>query len=274
MVPDNLSAGEIFTFSFYYNATAGDLARCSIGEYESTTLKASTTSNSVANGTGWERLSVTHTITDSNSDRLRITIRADGNNMYADNCLLVYGGDRMFHVLNSNDGTAGVSGSVPALGTYDFVGIVSDDSAYVHPWAYLQEGTSVLNEVSAIADAMGSRLFAIDASGVLVFKSAFVSPYNVSYALIANIQSIDNGMQQSQTNKMKVLGAFITKETGMSCVWQMSASGIDNEASGSAYQYTMDAGDYWPDFADSESGFECNYSDIANEGPRGGQLSG
>jgi hypothetical protein len=82
--------------------------------------------------------------------------------------MLKRGGDVDWWILNENDGSSGVIDYTDAQdGTYDWVGVDTNDVDYVHPWAWVQKGDNIIKHLQELAQACAARVFRVDSSGVL-----------------------------------------------------------------------------------------------------------
>lgn len=228
----DLTAGEQFTGSIYIYSASAYSGAVKLYEYDGVTLKATATTSFTHSGLGWDRIVVPHTITDSNSDRIKMEISATtAVTYYVDCAMLKYGGDVPYWVLNTNDGAAGVSaiGSEIA-GTYEYVGIDADDVTYQHPWAWIQQDDNVWDNLKQIGDACGARNILISPGGVLRFRSGITSALPASLGSIEGMDSVGSGQQNIICNKVSVKGCKVIKKPNVECVWQAKAAGIESDA--------------------------------------------
>lgn len=259
----NLSLYELFSFSCYVKGTAGNTVRIKLEEVTDTTINDGKTETIILNG-GWQKITVSHTIANSNSNKLLCKVNSGTSQIYFDGAMLVYGLEKNNFVENTS-GTSGESTWENAtLHSYLFTGIDTDDSTSLHPWAVIKEGDSVFDALKEINDAMGCRMFSIDSTNVLRFRSAFITNLGSTLGTVTKCQSINNGMQEEIFNKLKISGVLIKTEAFFSNVWSFVSSGEDNEASGNTYKYTMSSGEYFPDFNKSPEGYDARYDDSIN----------
>lgn len=261
-MPQNLSYGEKFSFSCYVYSTTGTQITAQIQEKLGALNMGGSQYTISHSGNGWERIEVTHTITDSDSDRLVFGIKANAAT-YFDNAMLNYGDPKKWYIANTNDGAGGgvVSYTLGTLGTYESIGIDADEISYIHPWAIVKEGANILNELRSLIDSTCGIYFYIDSSNVLRYKSIMNTARPSTSGTISDIAQVGSGWQDQTANKLKVSGIKITKATLPECVWQAAAGGPDNEATNGGYKFTMLPLFHWPTYSDSPDGFECKYDD-------------
>jgi len=215
-------------------------------------------------GHGWMLFDVTHDIQDSSSNRLAAIVKPSStSNIYLDGAMLVYGDYKPYFVNDTNDGTVGICDSTDAvLGSYDWIGIDADTVSYQHPWAVVNEGSNVWDYLQQIGDATIARYIYIDRSGVLKYRSTFNTSLPSSLGSIENISAISSSVQSDVANKVKVAGVYINKASAPSCVWQVEASGLENEnADGNTFSRSIAAGDYFPTLSEAPDGYEAKYGD-------------
>lgn len=229
----DISKGEIFTASIYIYSTSAISGILWLGEYPGIYTQTAFTHS----GKGWDRIVVSRTIISSATTSLLFKLESVGTwtNVPVDCAMLKYGGDIPFYVENTNSGGAYSSSGVSQigsemLGSYDWVGIDADDVSYIHPWAWIYQGDNVWDNMKQIGDACACRLLAIDASGVLRFRSTFGSALPASNGLIENIRAMGAGQQNIQANKFTIKGCSITKRDNVECVWQVAASNLGADA--------------------------------------------
>ena len=224
---DSLAIGDVFTGSIWvYSASAiVGILRC--GESLGSTGIAYTDSNYTHSGFGWEKWVVSHIITDATANRVRLTLRASTGgftNVPVDCAMLKRGGDVDWWILNANDGTAGVISYEDAQeGTYDWVGVDTNDVDYVHPWAWVQKGDNVIKHLQELAQACAARVFRVDSAGVLEMESALTDDPPDSLGDLASGNAISGGLVPVM-NAIELKGLCIEKKLKESNVWMAGAS--------------------------------------------------
>jgi hypothetical protein len=262
---NNLTAGEKFTFSIYCYATSAITGQVVIYDYSGATNKGSTIANFTHSGKGWDKLTVSHSVVDSTSDRLRIQAYCNGavSNIYFDMAMLKYGDDMPYVFANNNDGASGI---VPIgseqLSAYEYIGIDADDVSYTHPWATINKGENCGEILAQICDASIAMGMYVDSAGVLNMRSALTSTLGSSLGTIAGIAEISSGTQDLTANKLTVSGVHVDVRDGVECVWQMTASGLQNSAdSGSQWTRVLANTEKLPSTTyDGVTELECIYS--------------
>jgi len=259
-----LSQSERFNFSvFIYSASAMNIQLQILEQYNGVTIGGS--QKTVAHdGHGWMLFDVTHDIQDSSSNRLAAIVKPSStSNIYLDGAMLVYGDYKPYFVNNTNDGTVGICDSTDAvLGSYDWIGIDADTVSYQHPWAVVNEGSNVWDYLQQIGDATIARYIYVDRSGVLKYRSTFNTSLPSSLGSIENISAISSSVQSDVANKVKVAGVYINKASAPSCVWQVEASGLENEnEDGNTFSRTIAPGYYFPTLSEAPDGYEAKYGD-------------
>jgi len=267
----DLSADELFTTSFYIyslSAITGDLT---LSESTGGTTHSSTTLSWTHSGLGWDKIVCPHVITDSTSNRLKVTLLFNGTvtNVPIDCAMLTYGEEKHWFVLNSNDGTSGLSSIGSEMSEdYEIIPIDADNVAYIHPWAWIEEGEKVWDNLKEIADAVLARKFYIDSSGILRLRSAFTSALPASSGTIDHVKAVATMQQPLTANKLKVQGAQIEIRPNIQTVWQAVAAGlaVDSGTRGNVFKRTIANGGTFPDQTiDGAAEYEATYGEVFEE---------
>jgi hypothetical protein len=146
----------------------------------------------LAGGEGFKRFNISHTITDSDSDRMRVFILADSGTAFFDCAMLISGTEPVnYWVLNDNDGASGSESADDAdYSAYDTIGFDVDAVAVVHPWAIVEEGVSIGDHLGEIGQAVAARYMGLDSCGTLKMRS----PLKTDYADPSPIETVDDAM--------------------------------------------------------------------------------
>jgi hypothetical protein len=258
------SPGDVLTFQMYIKRTAGaGNISLIITEYAAAVAGSSTTSTVAHSNGGYDLYTVTHTIVDQTTDRLRCTMSTALTALYLDAAMLTFGGIKYFYIDNANDGTAGViDSSLSQVGTYSILGLNSEDVDYQHAYAVISDGESPWEMLKDVSDASLSRYMDIRQAGYLEMKSYFESAdETTSRGTLPTAFSLNKVQQPLVANKIKVGGVLIEEQLNESTVWEAKASGVDNEnASGDGFLVELADTEFYPDATAYPDGIECLYS--------------
>jgi hypothetical protein len=266
----NLSSDERFSFSCYVYSTSGNSITAVIKEKNGNVVNESSSYNITHGGNGWEYISVTHIITDSTSTYLEYGISTGLSLAYIDNTMFTRGEPRNWYIENTEDGVSGIVNEKQAVSsTYEYIGIESSDVSYVHPWAIIMEGDSIINELKSIRDSVGGLYLCISGSNILNMPSAFSEWYGlISNGSISDINTVSK-KNSDIINKMNIGGVHIKKSTSLSVVWEMITSQVENEATHTDEHYRYDLQPAiisdkhtWPPRSVSPDGYEAKYDDM------------
>ena len=258
----DLSQGGKFNFSTWIYSTSVRSITARIGEYISSVPVGSSLETLYHTGSGWELVSVNHTVLNSQSDTLKISIEPDTTtSIYADGCMLVYGDYKPYYIDNT-------SNTAEVRGAYDWIGIDADTVTYQHPWSTIDEGDKVWDALNEICDATIARYLYIDRSGVLKYRSNLTTPIGSSLGTvpIKSITQVGSGIQSDVANKVKVAGVYINKKNNIETVWQVEASGLESDNDdGSTFTRVIAPGETFPTDTEAPDGYEAKYGDVYEE---------
>ncbi len=227
-----LNKGETYNLSIFCkcaNAVSNASSIISLDEYAGAVWKAGNTTTIVlAGGEGWKRFEVTHTISDSTSNRLYANIQLNENvTLSADGAMLIYG-ERApaFWVLNNNDGASGVESADDAdYASYDTVGFDADAVNVTHPYVFIPATTSVWDHLKQLADACGCMYLGMDACGTLRLQAKLKTGYADPSSLetITSVSSVDSVLELARANKIVGHGIKIDVYTAIQAMWMLEA---------------------------------------------------
>lgn len=255
-----LNVGETYTFSVWLKCADACGHLIQLNERDSGGSNDYTNENySIDGGEGWISCSVTHTITDSDSDRLRCSVYVnDTVTLSIDGAMLIQN-DRTINwfILNDNDGAAGVESADDAdSDSYDTVGFDVDAVNVTHPYAVLKQGANIWDELKLLGDAAGAMYNGMDEAGIYKFraklKTGYADPTSLETITDDEITGVATSLEVAQANKIVVHGVKIKEYTNMTAVWIASASGSFDQGSGQQIAETIADGDYWPDEDDGD----------------------
>ena len=225
-----LNVGETWTWAIYLKAAAAAAADIRIDELDAGGVNDTTdAAYSLAGGEGYVKYEVSHTVTDSDSDRLKAVVEvADGTTVLFD-CAMLTQSTRAFDwfVLNDNDGAAGVESADDAdYSSYDTCGFNVDDVSIQHPWARADRGQNVWDIIKQLSDAtMGYRVGFAEC-GVFEFKAILADGYAdpTPIETISTAGGITATLNPLRANKIRILGTWVQKDTYERLVWAASAT--------------------------------------------------
>lgn len=262
-----VNVGELWNFSAFFKSATTVTTTIHIAELSSASavLDTTTTAFVVGLGTGWKRQEVTHTLTESATDRLQVVVRALTTTvtLSVDGAQLVQSSRALpFWALNDNDGASGVESADDAdYGSYDTVGFDADAVAVVHPWVFVQSADSVWDHLKDLADATGCMYMGMDAGGALRLRSRLKTGYADPSTLttIDTVISVDSQIELRRANKILGHGVRVRVDDKRTVVWMLSASGI----AGPTPSVEIENGEYFPDVISVEfSEFWARYGTV------------
>jgi len=271
---EDLTKDEQFTASIWIYATSAITGTFALSDKLTTTTNGTSTTSWTHSGKGWDKISVTHSVVSSSSDRLYCILSCAGSvtSLPIDCAMLKYGGDIPWYVSNTNSGTVYSASSVSEIGSemsssYDDVGIVADDVSIQHPWVQLEEGDNVWEEVKNVCDAIMARHCFIDASGVMRIPSMLVSALPTSLGTLPLPSQIGTGQQDKTANKIAVNGVKIVELPAYFNLWMAEAAGIEDDSDeDSKFLRTMADGATFPSASIEEvEYYEAKYDSGADE---------
>ena len=246
-----LNVGEKWNFSIYLKSTSG-ATTANIGLYEDDSggnNDGSTQEYDLAGTEGYEKWEVTHTITDTDSDRLRVVINVkDGETVKLDCAMLIQDDVAIdWFVLNDNDGSSGTESADDAdSASYDTVGFDADDAAITHPYAQVKEGEPVWSCIKDLAEASLARYYGIDSNGTFVFKPRIDAPADPSSLLtISAAEGLQSQLQLEQANKFIVHGVRVLVGTTRRLAWSAQSARLFGDDGPIAIE--LSDADTWPD---------------------------
>jgi len=224
-----LSEEDNWTFYLYVKADATFSGNLKLAERDSDGENDSSTTTILQTGSeGWEMYSVTHEITDGDSDRLRYGITASTGTVYATFAMLIMGKrSRPYYVENTNEGTSGAVDTDDAeVGSYDYVGFVADQIDYEVEYALIPESDNLWEHLKQLADAGAARYFGLDKSGVFAYRSYItgVDPTKLETLSIKHKQ-LSTRIELETANKIRVHGVKIQESSNPLVLWIASACG-------------------------------------------------
>ncbi|MBU1777965.1 MAG: carbohydrate binding domain-containing protein, partial [Gammaproteobacteria bacterium] len=265
LTDETISVGDIFNFSVWLKSAGAatgannyiDISENDSGGTNDTTQETYT----LAGGEGWVKYEVTHTITDSDSDRLVVQVSADaGDTINIDGAMLIRNDRSLnFFILNDNDGSSATSTADEAVeDNWDWFGFDTTTVDYIHPWRRMDKGTTVWKELQSLGDAIGAYYIGFDECGTLVAHGILEQNYSdPTCQSMLDETEIRNSLQVQlspvSANKIIGHGDAIRKGTNLETVWMGTASDTwkDQETTGGyALNISVANGDYFPDADD------------------------
>ena len=265
-----LNVGETWNFALYLKSASACSYTIRLEERDSTSQNGiTTTTYKLAGAEGWVKWEVAHTITDTDSDRLRVSVYCDDNVTLSLDCAMLVQNDVAYDwfVLNNNDGAAGVESADDAdSAAYDTIGFDTDAAAITHPWAIVEEGVPIWKYVKELGVASLARYCGVDSNGTFVFKPRIDEPADPSSLLtITAVKGLHSQLQLEQANKIIVHGDKIIKQDLHSYLWASATSYAFDYWAYSKYIKILD-GAQWPD-PSTYGEFWALYKAMTPEGP-------
>lgn len=203
---------------------------------------------------GWKKYTLTHKITDADSDRLKVSIETDGPGLvYLDVAMLTYGkrGGNWF-VLNTINNTGGTVEADRAMSdSYDSVAFNLTNNLVIHPWVRIEEGEGVWEYCKDIAHATPNlQYFGMTADNV--FEYSHTPTEAGDPAIVSTVQvptSLAVTLEGDNANRIIISGCKITKEDSARPIWMVTpgVSGVDSSGGLGQYTTIIGPGGVWPD---------------------------
>jgi hypothetical protein len=235
---DLIDVGDTFNFSVFIRQGTASAVKIIIEELTNAGALVGTGSETACGtDTGvFTRVNVARTIQAATCTQLRMTLYAvKTSTFYADGFMLTRGIDPVdYFVLNANDGASG-SGSAESYtaATYDTVAIDADAVDVEHPYAVVNQGGNVWEDIKAIGDAGLANYVGMTEDGVFRFASRYAETDPDVIGDVEDFGAISTQLEINTVNSVKVKGITIEKETGTSCLWNGNTSGcmitVDNK---------------------------------------------
>lgn len=255
-----LNVGETWTFFIWLKSASACGNLLYMYERDASGINDTTTAAWVlSGGEGWDLFSISHTITDSDSDRLQYLIWLDDDvTLSVDGAMLIQN-DRAINwfILNNNDGASGVESADDAdFDSYDTMGFDVDAVNVEHPWALVPRNEPIWDHLKDLGDACGNMYLGLDECGTMKLRAKLATGYSDPSSLetITSVRSITTDIVAEQANKIVGHGVKIKKLTDVIALWTALAAGNFDRAAGSHQQILelVENGAYWPD--DTEYG--------------------
>ena len=251
-----INVGETYNYSIYLKSAAAAAAIISITEGDDSAPYDSTQeSYSLLGGEDWVKFEVSHTITDSDSDRLRTLINvANGETVKMDGWMIIQN-DRSLNYFeaNSNEGVGAYAIADDAVElVWPWFGFNTDNVNYFHPWARMNIGETVWDNLKSIAGATGPRYLGADKNGTLTYFSA-LREWGDDPVITDSFDEndirpkLESKLTRRKANKWIGHGDDITKHTALSMVWQGTATGHFTEDADNALAVEVLDDGYFPD---------------------------
>lgn len=252
-----LNVGDVYTFWCWLKSTAAATAvpnYISIRERDSVGMNDSTVqSYDLAGGEGYTLVSVTHTITDSDSDRVWVVVGADaGDTINIDGCMLVPAKTAInYFDENDNDGASGVESADDAVDiTWPWFGVDAGAVDYQHGWRRVEAGSSIWENLKSLANASGPKYCGMSECNTLTLKAVLETGYSDDVPIdewTTARQNINITLDDIQPNKLVGHGVKIVKASELRLIALASATGnfADSDGDNVLSEIILD-GAYWP----------------------------
>jgi len=250
----SINVDEKWTFSVYLKSAGAAAADIRLEEHDSSGINgtASTTAYSLSGGEGWVKYEVTRTIADSTSDRLVVAIEVDNDvTLKLDAAMLTQvEAAPDWYVENTTDGAAGVCDADDAVSdSYDTCGFISTAVAITHPWARIERGSTIWEQIKQLADACIAYKCGFTGGGALEFAAVLESGYSDPSPILTidKMSSMDTTLDLERANKIIVHGTKILKDTYARTLWSAASSGVFGTAKAFPIYVNVADDAYFPD---------------------------
>lgn len=257
-----LNVGDTFSFGVYAKTLADTTIECFLYESDSGGINDTTNNDqAITVAENWALVEVTHTITDSDSDRLQIALRCDDAvTIYYDAVWLGYGTEYpKFYPLNDNDGDGAApeaTSSQRDSASYDYLGFDVETYPVTHEYHMVNETINIWDELKRLGDAMVPRYYGLDKTGTCFrFRSAICFEDNIdppvqSTVTDSDISSVMANLIFAQANRIKVHGIKILEIGSVRLLYELLPNnippGTTNLATGEAVKIAVNNGDEFP----------------------------
>lgn len=249
-----LNVGETYTWQvFVKSAGAASGANNSIAIAERDSGGGNDTAEqtyTLAGGEGYKAVNVQHTITDSDSDRLRISVKADAGDTINIDAVQLIQSDRALDYfeearLSNGDDYDGLAGVAFAdLGkeiSWPWFGIHTGNVDYIHPWRRMEINTTIWQNTKSIGAGTGARYCGFDENNTLINFSILDSDYGDlvpagivtdSFADVNNIihHGLTVRLDELQANRLYGVGVKYQLGTIERLIWLASGTGNFTES--------------------------------------------
>jgi hypothetical protein len=265
-----LNVGETWTFYVWLKSTAAATAvenYISLREQDSVGTNDSTAqAYDLAGGEGYMLVEVSHTITDSDSDRLMVVVGADaGDTINIDAAHLIQGDRALnYFVLNDNDGASGVESADDAdYDSYDTVGFDVQDVAIVHPWRRVEANQSIWGYVKDLGNATVASYVGLNSAGTLRYRSRLSSDYSdpVPMGTVDETMGIAVQGETQDANRVIVHGVNIVKHGSVQILWDSNASNMVAMSTDGKMRTAVSTDATWPSTSDYGNEFIAQYGE-------------
>jgi hypothetical protein len=179
-----LNVGETYNFACFVKSSAaasGANNQIKIRERGAAGgLDVTSTGYVLSGGEGYKKVEVSHTITDSDSNELRVEIGADaGDTINIDGAMLIQA-DRALDYFeeNTDDGSSGEYSAENAKEiTWPWFGIDATNIDVTHPWRRMDRGTNVWAEMTSLGLAENTYQFGFNESGTFTSRAFLEDGY-------------------------------------------------------------------------------------------------
>jgi len=264
---ETLNVGQSFTFQVWLKSASNCSYNLRLAENDSVGENDNTEAVwTCAAGEGWTFHSVTHTITDSDSDRLICYVYLDDNVTLSMDCAMLIKYDRALRwfVLNDNDGASGVESAGDADNdTYDTCGFDCDAVNITHTWQHIDPGDSIVAHVKDLGLATVADYCGFDSAGTFKLRSYFKTGYAdpTPILTISGAQDITAAQEVDRANKIIVHGVRVEKYSQRCKAWDAEKIGFTGfYDDGDKVTVTLANGAEWPDPATYGEPFMARYN--------------
>ena len=279
-----LNVGETYNFSIWLKSTAAasgadNAIYLQEGDVDDVNVTTSV-AYSLAGGEGYVKVEAPHTITDSDSDRLRVIVSAAaGDTINMDGAMLIQA-DRALEYFEENtlDGTGGDSLADNAQEiSWPWFGIHTGDVDYIHPWRRMEMNTTVWQNAKSVGAGTMARYCGFDENNTLLNRSILDNDFGdlVPAGIVTDNSSDLNYVLLNQlsvrldaltANRLVLLGNRFELGTVERLIWLASATGNFTEstadqqlaevvANGAFWPNPADYAEYWAEYGVNPDGY-------------------
>jgi parallel beta-helix repeat protein len=250
-----LNVEEKYTFSVYLKSASACGHNIRISEQDSGGENDYTDAAwSLSGGEGWTKFSVTHEITDGDSDRLYAMVLLDDNVTLSIDAAQLTMSSREYNwfVLNDNDGSSGVEDADDAdTASYHTHGFDADTVAQTMSYCLITDDDPIWEYLKELAVASITEYIGMDASGTFKYRSYMKTGYADPTPLftVDSPRELITTIERNTANKIIVHGAIYKLDAHERCLWDAYASGMFSDYNydfPGSIQMSVANNGYWP----------------------------
>ncbi len=277
-----LNVGETYNFSIWLKSTAAasgadNTILLQEGDVDAVNV-TTTVAYSLAGGEDYVKIEASHTITDSDSDRLRVIVSAAaGDTINMDGAMLIQS-DRALEYFEENTLDGGEGVSFADLGdeiSWPWFGIITGNVDYIHPWRRMELNTTTWVNLKSVGAGTGARYCGMDENNTLINHSILDNDFGDSVPsgiVTGNFADTNHALHdgvlvtldQFNANRLYGVGPKFEISTIQRLIWSASATGNFTDVDGDQQlEESVLNGAFWPKQSDYNE-YWAQYGTVEN----------